>query len=465
MKVAFVSGNRERLPDAVIPLGLLYVMASTPERHEKTLVDLCFEEQPLEALTQRLRTFQPDVVALGMRNIQRADYTGGKDSLDHYAGLVEAIREVTRAPIVMGGGGFSIMPRALLARLRPDYGISGDGELAFQQLLDALELGRGFETVSNLHWFSGDAVISNPPPPGFPDMNALPEPDRSLVDERYYLDSGIDSLQTKRGCPLRCDYCTYPIIEGRIGRVRDPKLVADEFERIRSQRALANHVFLVDSVFNLPMRHAKAVCRELVSRDAPLPWTCYVNPLGFDAELAELMARSRCAGIEVGSDSGSEKTLDRLRKGFTTDHVRRLHALARSVGILDCHTFILGTPGEDLEEVRRTLDFIADLDPSHVILMIWTDDAEAVHPELATNRRHLRESILETLDARKHEFPCWSIPELGINYDRKLFRLLRSQGLQGPLWQHSRRLVSAQAAGRESAHQSPATKNGATETT
>ena len=127
MKVAFVSGNRERLPDAVIPLGLLYVMASTPERHEKTLVDLCFEEQPLEALTQHLRAFQPDVVALGMRNIQRADYTGGKDSLGHYAGLVEAIREVTPAPIVMGGGGFSFMPRALLARLRPDYGNSGEG--------------------------------------------------------------------------------------------------------------------------------------------------------------------------------------------------------------------------------------------------------------------------------------------------------------------------------------------------
>ena len=61
MRVAFVSGNREVLPDAAIPLGLLYVMASTPQQHERILVDLCFEDRPVEVLTGRLRDFQPDV--------------------------------------------------------------------------------------------------------------------------------------------------------------------------------------------------------------------------------------------------------------------------------------------------------------------------------------------------------------------------------------------------------------------
>ena len=65
MRIAYVSGNQEQLPDAVIPLGLLYVMASTPERHEKELVDLCFEENPQETLTRRLEDLQPDAVALG----------------------------------------------------------------------------------------------------------------------------------------------------------------------------------------------------------------------------------------------------------------------------------------------------------------------------------------------------------------------------------------------------------------
>ncbi len=50
MRIAFVSGNREKLPDSIIPLGMLYVMASTPDRHEMVLVDLCFERRPVEAL-------------------------------------------------------------------------------------------------------------------------------------------------------------------------------------------------------------------------------------------------------------------------------------------------------------------------------------------------------------------------------------------------------------------------------
>ena len=68
MRIAFVSGNREKLPDACVPLGLLYVMASTPRRHERTLFDLCFEQEPEEAMKRWLERTPHDLVALGMRN-------------------------------------------------------------------------------------------------------------------------------------------------------------------------------------------------------------------------------------------------------------------------------------------------------------------------------------------------------------------------------------------------------------
>ena len=107
MKIAFVSGNREKLPDAAIPLGMLYVMASTPESHEKVLVDLCFEPRPEDALRTCLESLQPDLVALGLRNIQNNDYSGIADNVDYYKRLIEVIREVTTAPVVLGGSGFT----------------------------------------------------------------------------------------------------------------------------------------------------------------------------------------------------------------------------------------------------------------------------------------------------------------------------------------------------------------------
>ncbi|MFP6816190.1 MAG: radical SAM protein, partial [Pseudomonadales bacterium] len=363
MRVAFISGNRENLPDPVIPLGLLCVVASVPERHTRITLDLCFEEDPLKVLGDALVSFAPDVVALGMRNLQSADYSGSADTIGYYAGLLAAIRRACGAPVVMGGSGFSVMPVELMERLKPDFGIAGEAERSFPALLDVLERGGSFETVPGLHRFDGDVLVSNAPAAGFLDMDTLKPPDRSLVDPRHYEQVGIDSLQTKRGCPLLCEYCTYPIIEGRVGRLRAPEAVVDEMISIGELHPAVTHVFIVDSVFNLPRSHAKAVCREMIDRKSSIPWTCYANPLGFDAELAELMFEAGCAGMEVGSDSGSDRILKKLRKGFTTAQIRDFNRLARQAELPDCHTFLLGTPGETMDDVLRTIDFIVDLNP------------------------------------------------------------------------------------------------------
>lgn len=459
MKIAFLSLNREQLPDPVVPIGLLYVMANTPPEHERELWDLCFVDDPLGFVREHIRAFAPDLIAVGMRNIQNCDYSGYDTNLRYYAGVIAAIRATSSAKVVLGGGGFSVMPRELMQHLKPDYGISGEGERAFAALVRVLD-GQGgrLSDIGNLHYFeqapakgllaSGSAgalvplrragepvLVSVPAADGFLELDALIVPDRSHVDARYYTSSGTDSVQTKRGCPLRCDYCTYPLIEGRTIRQRDPVRVVDEMIDARDGRGAA-HIFIVDSVFNLPPKHAKAVCRELIRRGFDVPWTCYANPIGFDQELAELMVEAGCAGIEVGSDSGVDEVLARLRKGFKTDRICALHALAKSVSLPDCHTFILGTPGETLDTVRSTLDFCVKLDPFAAIMMVWMDDYEALDPALAAPRRVFREEIKELIQAKRTEFPRWIIPSLSVNFDVSLFSKLRATGRHGPLWQY-----------------------------
>jgi len=329
------------------------------------------------------------------------------------------------------------MPEGLMKRLKPDFGISGEGERTFAQLVRHLEMGaHDFRTVENLHRFDGGVLVSNPPTGVFLNLDELPRPDRSLVDKRYYTEFGIDSIQTKRGCPLRCDYCTYPTIEGRVTRQRTPANVVDELFVALEQRPEIEHFFFVDSVFNLPPRHAKAVCREMIRRRFDVPWTCYGTPAVFDGELAELMKEASCAGVEIGADSGCDDILERLVKGFRTDRIMRMHENCSAIGLPDCHSFILGTPSETLDHVNRTLDFCKELDPFAAIMMIWTDDYEALDPGLAARRRSFREAITELLRERRKDFPRWIMPSLGINFDERLFRFLRRRGLSGPLWQH-----------------------------
>lgn len=447
MRIAFVSANRERLPDPVVPLGLLYLAHATPAEHERCLIDLCFEEDPLGHLSRALAAFRPDLVAVGLRNVQGADYGGARPVIELHAKVLRTVRAATAAPVVVGGGGFTVLARGLMERLRPDYGLVGEAERSFPELLRALVAGAtDLSRVGGLLWWRDGALVVNPPPAGFEDLDALGAPDRSLVDPRHYREVGIEPVQTKRGCALRCDYCTYPDIEGRTVRTRAPRLVVDELLACLRQHPEVSHFFLVDAVFTRPPRHAKAVCREMLARGFATPWTCYANPLGFDAELAALMAAAGCAGVEVGADSGCDDVLAALRKGFDTAAIRALSRRCREVGLRDCHTFLLGTRTETLDHVRRTLDFLHDLDPFAAILMLWTDDQDALEPGSRGRRLDLREEVVRRLDEARRDHPRWIVPGLSVNCDPRLLRALRRQGLTGPLWQHLPRLERASTA-------------------
>lgn len=447
MRIAFISANRENMPDAVIPIGLLQVMASVPGRHEKLFWDLCFEDDPCATVARNLDEQRPDVVAIGLRNIQNMDYTDITLNVDYYRRLVATVRAHSSAPIVLGGGGFSVMPRELMELLGGDYGIAGEGERAFAALLEEIERPEpSLGHIERLHYRVDGVLRANGSAAEPLDVDALPRADRSVLTERYYEEYGIESLQTKRGCPLRCDYCTYPLIEGARSRMRDPARVADEFMAIGSRRGV-DHVFIVDSVFNLPPRHAKAVCRELVARGNRTPWTSYVNPLAFDDELAGLMVRAGAAGMEIGSDSGCDEVLDRLNKGFGTDRIRRLSAIAKAHGLKDCHSFILGTRGETLDHVERTLDFVEELDPFATLMLVWVDDHEVIDAAALEERREFRDEIYARIGARAARQPRWSVPRLGMRFDPRMFAVMRRYGLRGPLWQHLDRAPAARLPG------------------
>jgi radical SAM superfamily enzyme YgiQ (UPF0313 family) len=461
MRIAFISANREKMPDAVIPIGLLQVMAAVPERHEKLFWDLCFEEDPLASVARNLRDHAPDLVAIGLRNIQNMDYTNITVNLDYYRKLVDTVRTHSSAPVVLGGGGFSVIPRELMEALRADYGIAGEGERAFARLLEELEQPLpSFDDIERLHYRVDGALRCTGSAREPLDIDELPRAGRSGLPERYYSEYGIESLQTKRGCPLHCEYCTYPLIEGARSRMRNPARVADEFLEITARPGVA-HVFIVDSVFNLPPRHAKAVCRELMARGNRTPWTSYVNPVAFDDELAELMVQAGAAGMEIGSDSGCDEVLDRLRKGFRTDKIRRLSRIAKAHGLKDCHSFILGTRGETLDDVERTLDFVEELDPFAALMLVWVEDREVVDARSERERRAFRDEIYARIGARAARQPRWSVPRLGIRFDPQTFAVLRRAGLRGPLWQHldraPARRTAAPGAGAGEAAASPIT--------
>lgn len=236
-------------------------------------------------------------------------------------------------------------------------------------------------------------------------------------------------VQTKRGCAFQCTYCDYPDLEGRKIRLRDPSAVAREIVACAS-RPSVSHVFVVDAVFNVPRSHALAVCRELVALGSRVPWVCYVTPAGLDDEVAAAMAEAGCIGVEIGTDAGSPTTLARLKKPFAPSDVVAAQRALRAHGILDCHTFILGTPGETTAETEETLRFVDALDPGVAVFVTATEDREAKPLGPAARR----EELLRILDREARLRPRWVVPELGIRFGARLTDLMRRRGARGPTW-------------------------------
>lgn len=421
MRVLLVSGNRERQPQSVLPLGIAYVGAALRPRHEVTAVDLCFEDDPVAALVRAVESVRPDVVGLGMRNLDSNAYVGRDAIVGAYAAYADAIRASSPARLVAGGSGFSLQPRAMSELLRPDHGVLGEGEGAMAWLVDRLAAG---DSAPQFVRAGADGV------PGAAVLDRLAPPARDLYDVRHLeQNGGTESVQTKRGCAFTCAYCDYPDLEGRTVRMRDPEAVADEMQALAARPGV-RCLFVVDSVFNVPPRHAEAICRALVRRGSRIPWVCYATPAGLSDALVASMAEAGCVGVEIGADSGTAEGLKRLRKPFRLDDIEAAHRRCADHGIRDCHTFVLGGFGESPDDVRRTLELVDRVDPDVAVFMVFQEQREEVGASVS---RH-RAAILDLVGREAASRPGWSVPELGIRTGDAVRVPGRGRVPAGPPW-------------------------------
>jgi hypothetical protein len=354
MRVALVNTNRITPP--VAPIGLDYVAeALSAAGHEADILDLCWEERWEPAIARFLGGGEYGLIGVTVRNTDDCSFATRESFLPTLSSMVECIRKHTGAPIVLGGVGFSIMPEAVLTQCGADAGIWGEGEFPLADLSGRLESNRPWDDLPGLvvrrdgKWRrnSGSARA----------LTDLPPMSRSFLDNRrYFREGGQAGIETKRGCPRRCIYCADPVAKGKHVRVRTPADVADELARLVAMGI--DHVHTCDSEFNIPGDHALDVCREIIRRGLGerLRWYAYCAPLPFTQELADLMRRAGCAGINFGADSGDDRMLGTLRRDFRAQDIRRTASLCREAGITVMIDLLIGAPGETRESIVRTVE-------------------------------------------------------------------------------------------------------------
>jgi radical SAM superfamily enzyme YgiQ (UPF0313 family) len=356
MRVMLVYSNRTRILEPAPPIGLSYVASATRRAgHDVRFVDLMISREPLGELTRALDEFRPDVVGFSLRNIDNVVAQRVSWHLNEVSAMISVVREQSRAKIVLGGPAASILGAEALEQFDADFVVVGEGELVFPKLLSAISGPQDYDQIAGVCYRRGSEVVSVPAhrQTSFTDSGM-----EQWIDwPAYERGGGAWAIHTKRGCPLSCVYCNYPVMEGHQLRQRSAADVVDEIERVKSTVNPRTFEF-TDSTFNVPESHAVAICEEIIRRKLRVNLSAVgLNPLTASPELFALMKRAGFCSLVITADSASPAMLRQLRKRFTIEDVERTARLARESRIRCTWFLLLGGPGETRESVEETISF------------------------------------------------------------------------------------------------------------
>lgn len=451
MKLLLISANRERDPYPVFPIGLAYL--ATPLNsagHLLNVLDLCFELEPIISINNALSEHQPDAAIISLRNLDNVTWPESRSYLAWLKEIIDCCKG--KAVTIIGGSGFSLMPLEILATVGADYGIAGEGEEVLPRLLEYLQLAKDPSLLPGVVIAGRSEFLP-------PQLVSVPgTPDRSLFDvKRYYREGGMANVQTKRGCPFGCIYCTYPLLEGRRMRLRPVSEIIAEIHDLMNGSGV-DYIYFVDDIFNYPSGFAEELCRAMIGEKLKVNWSAFINPDFITRQLLELMGQAGCDAVEYGSDSGSAVMLKNMGKSFTVENILASSRLCHELGMDFAHYMLFGGPGETRETVLESFSLMDEVEPVAVIAMTGI----RIYPGTAMEQIALREGVISagdsllepvfyiapairdelcgliTTEALKRR--TWIVPGLEVNISSAMLDALRMFNVRGPLWKLMKRL-------------------------
>jgi radical SAM superfamily enzyme YgiQ (UPF0313 family) len=451
MKILLVSANRERDPYPVFPIGLAFLAGPLAGAgHTLSVLDLCFEGDPQKAVAAALAEHRPNAIIISLRNLDNVTWPGSRSYLPGLRVIVDVCRSC--GTVIVGGSGFSLMPLEVLAAVGADYGVAGEGEEVLPQLLACIESGGDPSGLPGVVVAGASSFI----PPRL--ISGICTPERSLFNvARYHSEGGMANVQTKRGCPFSCTYCTYPHLEGRVMRLRPVEDILGEIRTLVHEYGVS-YLYFVDDIFNYPPDFASELCRAMAAEKLPVNWSAFINPDFITPELMGDMLAAGCDAVEFGSDSGSPVMLKNLRKSFTVGDLRMASRLCKEMGVDFAHYMLFGGPGETRETMLESFALMDELEPTAVITMTGI----RIYPNTALRQTSIDEGIIQestslldpvfyispairdsfaeliTSEAMKRK--NWIVPGLEVNASSAMLEAIRLFKVKGPLWKMIKRL-------------------------
>ncbi len=350
-KILFISANTFKVPYPVYPLGVSYVNTYVKENlpgFQTRILDMNLITH--EELAKEIKDFDPGMIGVSLRNADNVDSTVVRSFISGYLKIMETIRSSSKAKVIIGGSAFSVFPELIFRELKPDFAIVGEGEKSLVELINRLQDKKETNDIEGLVYYDDDKIVINPRENYFSELEV--EFEDTLIDY-YWQHSGMLNIQTKRGCPFHCIYCTYPLIEGSRVRTLNPEKTVDSLKQL-SEKKNIDYVFFTDSVFNISNEFNIRLAKRMIDNKVNIKWGAYFTLKNLDKELLCLLKESGLTHIEFGTEALSNTTLKTYRKEFSVDDILRISGWCNELSINHAHFLILGGYGETEQSLNET---------------------------------------------------------------------------------------------------------------
>jgi radical SAM superfamily enzyme YgiQ (UPF0313 family) len=352
--ILLVSANNYTTPYPVYPLGVSYLYTYLKKRlPQYNFRFFDFNRQTLSDFNELLTNENFNFIGISLRNVDDTNIYEKNSFIAWYKQIIEAARKKSKAKLIIGGPGFSIFPELIFDTLQPDFGIKGEGEESILQLINSIDNNEDFQTIEGLVFRTSSNEIKVNPRKNY--LNSLELSfDKDLVDY-YWEKSGMLNIQTKRGCPYNCIYCSYPIIEGSKIRTLDINFIVETLKDLYFNKRIT-YVFFTDSVFNISNEYNIQLAKQIIDSGVKINWGAYFSPHNLTREALTLYKQAGLTHIEFGTESFSDQQLKNYRKHFTFKEVLETSEICSDLGIFFAHFLILGGYGETERSLDETFE-------------------------------------------------------------------------------------------------------------